>query len=172
MTALLLCAVMCACIFSSLQSCQKVERLIFGLGDSLLMLPQQLEPYFTADNEYLMAALCSGKIPYQDESDVNTSGAQYDHHWLESFTRGAISVFTENMLKIQTISTHSTRQLLADIDYFCNILAALEIQPSMELDTIRELLGVAPKDFGEKVEDLKADSGIVKCIMKMRNIQM
>ena len=140
---------------------------ITHVGDSLLMLPQQLEPYFTADNEYLMAALTLGRIPYQEGG-----GAQYDHHWLESFTRGAISVFTENILKIQVISTHSTRQLLADIDYFCNILAALEIDPSVELSTIAGLLEVSPQEFGDKVEQLKAESGIVKSIMKMRNIHI
>lgn len=142
---------------------------ITQVGDSLLMLPQQLEPFFVQDNEYLVAALKAGKIPYQEGKDE--TGAQYDHHWLESFAQGVISVYTENILKIQVISVHSTRQLLADIEYFCNILAALEIPSSLELNNIKELLEVDTKDFGQKVEDIDAPSSIFKSIMKMRNIQ-
>ena len=141
------------------------------VGDSLLMLPQQLEPYFVQENEYLISALKAGKIPYQDDKQ-NQVGAQYDHNWLESYALGVITVFTENILKIQVISAHSTRQLLADIEYFCNILAALEIQPSFELKVIKDLLEVDTKDFKEKVHEIKAESGIAKSIMKMRNIHI
>lgn len=45
-------------------------------------------------------------------------GAHYDHQWLESFGRGAVTVYTEAILKIPALTSYSTRQLVADIGWF------------------------------------------------------
>ncbi|XP_057317261.1 conserved oligomeric Golgi complex subunit 7-like isoform X1 [Hydractinia symbiolongicarpus] len=143
---------------------------ITHVGDSLLTLPQQLEQYFSQDNESLIIALKAGRIPYQDAG--NSTGAHYDHHWLESFAFGAVNVYTESILKIKLLTGHSRRQLSADIDYFFNILAALEIQPSDELKTIEELLEVDAKSLQEKATEPSSDQNLVKTILKIRNIPL
>ncbi len=50
-----------------------LDACITHVGDSLLLLPQQLEPYFTRENTYLMLALKTGKIPYQSDNDDEKS---------------------------------------------------------------------------------------------------
>lgn len=43
------------------------DLFVMQVGDSLLTLPEQLEPYFTQDNPSLISALKEGKIPYQKD---------------------------------------------------------------------------------------------------------
>jgi len=142
---------------------------ITHVGDSLLTLPQQLESYFNQENMALVNALKQGKIPYQANE---TDGVYYDHHWLESFAYGATTVYTENIMKIKILTTHSTRQLIADLDYYFNILSALEIQPSNELQAIKDLLEVKPNEFHDKVETFTLYPKITKTISQLRNIKL
>lgn len=141
---------------------------ITHVGDSLLTLPQQLEPFFiqSDQNTNLLVALKAGKIPYQESNE----GAHYDHQWLECFARGAMRVYSEAILKINLVTNYSTRQLIADIDYFFNILSALEIEPLTDLQEIRKLLDTELDSLRAMIDDRPSD--IVKSICKMRKIHL
>lgn len=140
---------------------------ITHVGDSLLTLPQQLEPFFVQDqNTNLLAALKVGKIPYQENQD----GAHYDHQWLESFARGAMKVYADSILKITMVTDYATRQLTADIDYFFNILSALEITSIPQLRQIKQLLELNTEGLHLATEDESLDNQIVKTICKMRKV--
>jgi len=139
---------------------------ITHIGDSLLTLPQQLEPFFVQDqNNNLLTALKVGQIPYQEQD-----GAHYDHQWLESFARGAMNVYAEAILKVTMVTPYATRQLIADIEYFFNILSALEIEPIGELQQIKQLLETDGEEFTSIAEKQSMDEGLVKTICKMRKI--
>ena len=50
----------------------RFDLLYKQVGDSLLTLPQQLEPFFVQDqNTNLLAALKVGKIPYQENQGTD-----------------------------------------------------------------------------------------------------
>ncbi|XP_065068416.1 conserved oligomeric Golgi complex subunit 7-like [Rhopilema esculentum] len=144
------------------------QSCITDVGDYLLTLPQQLEPFFTQDNTFLSTALKAGQIPYTDQQD---SGEEDDHFWLIGFARGTMDHFIDNVLKIVELkSKNATRQLIADIDYLCNIFEAVEVHPSSELKAIKELLAADQESFHSVAAEISADANIVSEIAKMRNI--
>lgn len=59
---------------------------------------------------------------FKTSFSFSLDGAHYDHQWLECFARGAITVYTEAILKIPVLTSYSTRQLIADIG---NLFVAL-----------------------------------------------
>ena len=46
---------------------------------------------------------------------LETDVEHYDHYWVIGFAHGTMQVLLENILKIQELTPHSTRQLVADI---------------------------------------------------------
>ncbi|XP_068694856.1 conserved oligomeric Golgi complex subunit 7-like [Montipora foliosa] len=142
---------------------------ITHIGDYLLTLPQQLEPYITQENPGLEAAMKAGNLPFPDLQD------QDEHHpgsyWLGSIARGTMQAYTESILRIHVLTPYSTQQLLADIDYFCNVLEALEVTPSQTLTHINALLQATPEKFHEVATDLSVEDRIMMAIAGIRSIR-
>ncbi|KAK2555452.1 Conserved oligomeric Golgi complex subunit 7 [Acropora cervicornis] len=139
------------------------------IGDYLLTLPQQLEPFITQDNPGLAAAMKAGNLPFPDiqDQDEHNPGS----NWLGSIARGTMHVYTESILRIHELTPYSTQQLLADIDYFCNVLEALEVNPSQILTHINVLLKASPDKFHEVASDLGVEDRIMVAIAGIRNIR-
>ncbi|XP_067057041.1 conserved oligomeric Golgi complex subunit 7-like isoform X2 [Acropora muricata] len=142
---------------------------ITHIGDYLLTLPQQLEPFITQDNPGLAAAMKAGNLPFPDiqDQDEHNPGS----YWLGSIARGTMHVYTESILRIHELTPYSTQQLLADIDYFCNVLEALEVTPSQILTHINVLLKASPDKFHEVATDLGVEDRIMVAIAGIRNIR-
>lgn len=142
---------------------------ITHIGDYLLTLPQQLEPFITQDNPGLAAAMKAGNLPFPDiqDQDEHNPGS----YWLGSIARGTMHVYTESILRIHELTPYSTQQLLADIDYFCNVLEALEVNPSQILTHINVLLKASPDKFHEVATDLGVEDRIMVAIAGIRNIR-
>ncbi|XP_031568834.1 conserved oligomeric Golgi complex subunit 7-like [Actinia tenebrosa] len=140
---------------------------ITHIGDHLLTLPQQLEPFITKENPALEAAMKTGKLPFPDEQEENIDPAS---HWLGSIARGTIHTYVENILRIHELTPYSTKQLLADIEYFCNVLEALEVEPSDSLKHIMMLLKASPEEFHEVVVENNIDDRIQMVIAGTRMI--
>ncbi|XP_044180833.1 conserved oligomeric Golgi complex subunit 7-like [Acropora millepora] len=142
---------------------------ITHIGDYLLTLPQQLEPFITQDNPGLAAAMKAGNLPFPDiqDQDEHNPGS----YWLGSIARGTMHVYTESILRIHELTPYSTQQLLADIDYFCNVLEALEVTPSQMLTHINVLLKASPDKFHEVATDLGVEDRIMVAIAGIRNIR-
>lgn len=142
---------------------------ITHIGDYLLTLPQQLEPFITQENPALEAAMKAGNLPFPDLQDED------EHHpgtyWLGSIARGTMHSYTESILRIHELTPYSTQQLLADIDYFCNVLEALEVTPSHTLMHINALLKESPDKFHEVATDLGVEDRIMMAIAGIRNIR-
>ncbi|EDV28101.1 uncharacterized protein TRIADDRAFT_53345 [Trichoplax adhaerens] len=116
---------------------------ITQIGDYLLNLPQQLEPFATQNNPSLEMALKEGKLPYPDTSDNEDTSLNVNDttiYWLGAVARGTVLTYVENIMKIPTLTDHAARQLIEDIEYLFNILEALEISPGIKLKQIVLLL--------------------------------
>ncbi|KAL9988225.1 hypothetical protein ACROYT_G002647 [Oculina patagonica] len=141
---------------------------ITHIGDYLLTLPQQLEPFITQENPALEAAMKAGNLPFPDQQDED------EHHpgtyWLGSIARGTMQAYTESILRIHELTPYSTQQLLADIDYFCNVLEALEVTPSQTLTHINELLRASADRFHDVATDLGVEDRITMTIAGIRSI--
>merc|ERR1712004_239516 len=74
---------------------------ITKVGQYLLTLPQQLEPFTLQDNPTLIVALKYGKLPYNTQQEF-----QEEHLadiWLESVARGTMQTCIEQVLRIPSI---------------------------------------------------------------------
>ncbi|XP_058958542.2 conserved oligomeric Golgi complex subunit 7-like [Pocillopora verrucosa] len=143
---------------------------ITHIGDYLLTLPQQLEPFITQENPALETAMKAGNLPFPDLQ----AAYEDEHHpgtfWLGSIARGTMHAYTESILKIHELTPYSTQQLLADIDYFCNVLEALEVTPSQTLTHINELLKATSDKFHEVAHELGVEDRITMAIAGIRSI--
>jgi len=142
---------------------------ITHIGDYLLTLPQQLEPFITQENPALEAAMKAGNLPFPDVQDEDERHP--GSYWLGSIARGTMHSYTESILRIHELTPYSTQQLLADIDYFCNVLEALEVTPSKTLTHINALLKASPDKFHEVVTDLCVEDRIMMAIAGIRSIR-
>ncbi|XP_071838113.1 conserved oligomeric Golgi complex subunit 7-like isoform X2 [Apostichopus japonicus] len=124
------------------------QEYITKIGQYVMTLPQQLEPFTSQDNPMLDKAMETGRLPYPPEP----GSPEVEHladHWLGSVARGTMHSYVEAILKIPEISPHATRQLGTDIDYLCNVVEALEISASPSLRHIEKLLKIPLSDYGE-----------------------
>jgi hypothetical protein len=59
----------------------------------------------------------------------------------------------------------------ADIDYLCNVLHALDVQPTDELLHANQLFSVEGGEFVGAVEELSPNPELVETIKKMRGLE-
>lgn len=124
------------------------QEYITKIGQYVMTLPQQLEPFTSQENPMLDKAMETGKLPYPPEP----GSPEVEHladHWLGSVARGTMHSYVEAILKIPELSAHATRQLGTDIDYLCNVVEALEISASPSLRHIEKLLKIPLSEYGE-----------------------
>ena len=85
---------------------------ITKIGQYLLTLPQNFEPFTMQENSNLVIALKKGKLPFLDEQDLCDDLTAC---WLDSIANATYSTFCEEIFKIGHISINSQRQLIIDI---------------------------------------------------------
>jgi conserved oligomeric Golgi complex subunit 7 len=96
------------------------QEYITKIGQYLLTLPQNFEPFTMQDNSYLVVALRKSKLPYLDEKELSDDITTC---WLDSITNATAIALCEEILNIQQLSTNAQRQLIIDIGvYFYFIL--------------------------------------------------
>ncbi|XP_038050090.1 conserved oligomeric Golgi complex subunit 7-like isoform X2 [Patiria miniata] len=124
------------------------QEYITKIGQYLMTLPQQLEPFTSQEHPSLEKALETGKLPFPPE----TGSATPDHladYWLGAIARGTMHTYVEAILKITELTPNATRQLATDIDYLCNVLDALGVHASESLRHIETLLKLPLSQYGE-----------------------
>lgn len=85
---------------------------ITKIGQYLLTLPQNLEPFTMQDNSNLVTALKNGKLPFLEEQELSDDLTAC---WLDSIANATYSSYCEEILKLGQISINSQRQLIIDI---------------------------------------------------------
>ncbi|ELT88100.1 hypothetical protein CAPTEDRAFT_161050 [Capitella teleta] len=121
------------------------QEYITKIGQYLMTLPQQLEPFTQEDNPALCVALKHGRLPHTlDQTDMPEQLADL---WLESVANGSMRLYAEQILNIPKLSTLATQQLLIDIDYFCNVMDDLGLSSLENICNIAALLKASPEEY-------------------------
>lgn len=124
------------------------QEYITNIGQYLMSLPLHLEPFVTQEDPALEMALHAGKLPFPPEQgdDLPELDNTADY-WLGSIARATMQTYCDAILLIPQLGTHSTKQLATDIDYLCNVMDALGLQPSRTLQHIVTLLRAKPEEY-------------------------
>ncbi|KAM6897780.1 conserved oligomeric Golgi complex subunit 7 [Xenentodon cancila] len=124
------------------------QEYITNIGQYLMSLPLHLEPFVTQEDPALEMALHAGKLPYPPEQgdDLPELDNTADY-WLGSIARATMQTYCDAILLIPQLTPHSTKQLATDIDYLSNVMDALGLQPSRNLQHIVTLLRTKAEDY-------------------------
>ncbi|XP_016010991.2 conserved oligomeric Golgi complex subunit 7 [Rousettus aegyptiacus] len=121
---------------------------ISNIGQYVMSLPLNLEPFVTQEDSALELALHAGKLPFPPEQgDELPELDNMADSWLGSIARATMQTYCDVVLQIPALSPHATRQLATDIDYLINVMDALGLQPSRPLQSVATLLKAKPEDF-------------------------
>ncbi|XP_053721728.1 conserved oligomeric Golgi complex subunit 7 [Synchiropus splendidus] len=131
------------------------QEYITNIGQYLMSLPLHLEPFVAQEDPALEMALHAGKLPFPPEQgdDLPELDNTADY-WLGSIARATMQTYCDAILLIPQLNTHSTKQLATDIDYLSNVMDALGLQPSRNLQQIVTLLRVKPEDYRQTAKPL------------------
>ncbi|XP_049645464.1 LOW QUALITY PROTEIN: conserved oligomeric Golgi complex subunit 7 [Suncus etruscus] len=121
---------------------------ISNIGQYIMSLPLNLEPFVTQEDSALELALHAGKLPFPPEQgDELPELDNMADHWLGSIARATMQTYCDVILQIPQLTPHSTKQLATDIDYLINVMDALGLQPSRTLQNLATLLKAKPEGF-------------------------
>lgn len=116
----------------------------------------------TAAGEYLMM------LPQLLESLLPDSEEGTDTEWLDKVASGAAELYADEVQQIRSLTPHGTQQLLADLEYFCNVLAALGVALPASLSTWQVALGWPLEDFAHAAKAaIEAHSVDVASLQKL-----
>jgi hypothetical protein len=102
-----------------------------------------------------------------DLEEVAEIGAnECSHLWISSIVRSAESQILSQIVLIPSVSNHGRTQICADLSYFSNILAALEIALDSKFFKILELMKMSPDDF----QRLAGEGECFFIVSKMRKL--
>uniref|UniRef100_A0ABK0M3E9 Conserved oligomeric Golgi complex subunit 7 n=1 Tax=Rattus norvegicus TaxID=10116 RepID=A0ABK0M3E9_RAT len=121
---------------------------ISNIGQYIMSLPLNLEPFVTQEDSALELALHAGKLPFPPEQGEELP--ELDNmadNWLGSIARATMQTYCDGILQIPAVTPHSTKQLATDIDYLINVMDALGLQPSRTLQNIATLLKAKPEEY-------------------------
>ncbi|CAM1154693.1 COG7 (predicted) [Pycnogonum litorale] len=142
------------------------QEYITQIGQHLITLPQHIEPFVVDDNPALSLALKNGKLPYiMDQNSSHLADVL-----LGSLAQGTTQTYCETIIRINQLTSASTKQLITDIDYLFNVLDDLGLKPG-DVDPLQVALKLleAGRDQFSIVSHSKP-AHLVSAIRRMRNI--
>lgn len=147
------------------------QEYITKIGQFLMTLPQQLEPFFINPNKYYQESLVNGQLPHMSDAFFNdwlqsgnrpatTAGRSDDggqqpaanvhlqvaHVWLESIVAGCLVQLLEQWTAIAKLSPNGQHQLQADMNYIKGVVEDLDLQISPDLNMFSKLVVATTKD--------------------------
>lgn len=144
---------------------------ITAIGEYLLTLPQQLDAL--VQNEQLLTF--SRKLPHLLESDLaemeQENSSECGHLWISSIVRCTEALLLSQILEIPILSNNGRQQLCADIAYFSNILAALDIDLNPDFAKMLELMQLGSEELIKELEvNVNEDKNIMRVVGKIRGL--
>ncbi|KAI5939999.1 Conserved oligomeric Golgi complex subunit 7 [Manis javanica] len=128
---------------------------ISNIGQYIMSLPLNLDPFVTQEDSALELALHAGKLPFPPEQgDELPELDNMADNWLGSIARATMQTYCDVILQIPELTPHSTKQLATDIDYLINVMDALGLQPSRTLRNIVTLLKTKPEEYRQASKGL------------------
>eukprot|EP00741_Cyanophora_paradoxa_P025709 tig00000388_g24810.t1 len=150
------------------------------VGEHLLTLPQQLEPFAAA-----AAAGGAGHAslplfedfpspaapaPEGEEEDEEAAGA-FAAGWIAAVAKGTAQMYVEQILQIPNLGATGSRQLATDIGYLSNVMSALGVAVEAPLRAAQRLLGASRDEFLDAVEDDPSiDRKLARTLAAIRSI--
>ena len=134
-----------------------------------MTVPQQLEVLMTSEGSGSNPA-----VPQVEELAAD---------WLDKVVSGAAVLLAEAIMRIPDLGAQGAAQLTADVEYFCNVQAALHGQPHPGL-LAAQLLAALPQDqFLDAARGIVGDGqgsggaapeaeGMVRALAAMRRINL
>lgn len=163
---------------------------ITKIGQYLLTLPQNFEPFTMQENSNLVIALQKAKLPYLNEQELSDDLTAC---WLDSIANATYASFSDEVLKIVgPVSVNSQRQLIIDIgrllfyiilwsisnmiyvfllflEYICSVFDDVGLKDYSNLNNVLSLLKADSKEkFDEASKNLPART--VSAVRKMRGL--
>uniref|UniRef100_A0A671F603 Conserved oligomeric Golgi complex subunit 7 n=2 Tax=Rhinolophus ferrumequinum TaxID=59479 RepID=A0A671F603_RHIFE len=143
---------------------------ISNIGQYIMSLPLNLEPFVTQEDSALELALHAGKLPFPPEQgDELPELDNMADNWLGSIARATMQTYCDVILQIPELTQHSTKQLATDIDYLINVMDALGLQPSRTLRHVGTLLKTKPADYRQASRGLPRR--LSSTVAAMRGVQ-
>lgn len=140
------------------------QEYITKIGQYILTLPQNFEPFTMQDNLNLKIALKKGKLPHLDEKDLSE---ELTACWLDSIANATVVALSDEILKIPQIRVNSQRQLIIDIEFICSVFEDVDLKDYYNLRHILDLLKAEKDDYENVGKDKPVR--VVSAIRKMRS---
>jgi hypothetical protein len=121
---------------------------ITRIGEYLLTLPQQLEPYQN-DEAFKFSLSTLPHVNLVTEDAEETSATK---QWLQSLCSTLLSIYNESILRIPHLSLKGHRQLLTDMQYIENIISALDITLAPEYILLQSLLSLPQEEIKQRLQ--------------------
>ncbi|KAG1654116.1 hypothetical protein FOA52_007460 [Chlamydomonas sp. UWO 241] len=152
------------------------------IGEYLMTMPQQLEVLVEAGESAAAAAAAAaadGGAAGGGSGAVGVSGVDVDveelaAEWLDRVVSGAATLVAGAVGSIPALGQQGGAQLSADVEYFCNVMAALHSQPPASLLTVQLFAGLPAELFrqgaAQAAEDGGADAATLAALTTMRGL--
>ncbi|CAL5221832.1 g4090 [Coccomyxa viridis] len=131
------------------------QQSVTSAGEYLMMMPQTLE----------------GLLGSGDDAED-----QMDSEWLDKVAAGAARVYVQELSSIKRLTEAGSAQLAADLDYFCNVLAALGVALPPQLVTWQAAMTWDAGDFAQSAararEEESVDPDTLQLIGAARGLQL
>lgn len=141
------------------------------LGEYLLTLPQLLE---AVEAPPTPRGDASARRASMDEPEGGGGGEDgFATAWLLRLCDGASGALCAALLAVKQLSPRGARQMEADVDYFCNVLSALAVAPTQQLQTLRALAACTAEELPAAVTAAarggeQVDTSIADALARMR----
>lgn len=131
---------------------------VISAGEQLMMLPQLFETAWGSN-----------------ESEASVQEDMIGD-WIDRLAASSASLYAKYLGQIQSLPMESSRQLTADIEYFCNILSSLGQEIPVSLSAWQAALAAsdseAMKSLISRIDDKSDGMDIVMLVSKLRNIDL
>lgn len=132
---------------------------ITNVGEYLLTLPQHLE---SLPEEVLDSVV---------QPDGTDSQLLFAEQWVVKVAHGASELYASHLLRIAALSERGAQQLAADVEYLCNVNAALSVTTPPKLAAMLVALQPPREQFQGALEEAEAlDYTAAHVVARMRGL--
>ena len=131
---------------NSTQTLETPLTSITGIGEHILTIPQYFDPYL--QDPILAHSLPT--LPFVDLQSLQDPEFDASYAWFESVVRTSEDCYLENILKIKKFTDSGRSQLLNDMTYMKNVMAALDIECKPLFSAFVKAAGLSKVDFQQE----------------------
>jgi hypothetical protein len=132
------------------------QGFVTQIGDHMLLLPQQLEPFENEKfGEEIIASLTldtsAARQKLSDEENKFTS------HWVNYIGHSMASLYLSKIFEISGLSESGALQLEQDIGYLTNILSLLGVDVNEQLNLFKKYVAISKGKYQEMLMESSMD---------------